>query len=199
MTPGSHNSCIVQGEIAEIRRSSKTYYDAGVKLDLEDFLVGEYAYAKPPPNSRGQAWLYGEIVGEEGPRSYVLKTPHGEVRRNRRHLRPAAPPIGEMQVRPNYVFGSNAAASVPLSSMEPEHPSGIDSNSAEELTITTRTEESQNDQLQGHGDTCSQEEKEPSKHPTKSTLGSTVGPTVTRSGHVVKKPVVFDPSSYDRK
>ena len=104
-----------------------------------------------------------------------------------------------MQVRPNYVFGSNAAASVPLSSMEPEHPSGIDSNSAQELTITTRSEEFKNDQLQGHGDTCSQEEKEPSKHPTKSTLGTRVRPTVTRSGRVVKKPVVFDPSSYDRK
>ena len=88
---------------------------------------------------------------------------------------------------------------VPLSSMEPEHPSGIDSNSAQKLTITTRSEESQNDQLQGHGDTCSQEEKEPSKHPTKSTLGSTVGPTVTQSGRVVKKLVVFDPFSYDQK
>ena len=114
MIPGSHNSRIVQGEIAERRRSSKAYYDKGVKLDLEDFQVGEYAYAKPPPNSRGQAWLYDEIVGEEGPRSYVLKMPHGEVRRNRRHIRPVAPPIGEMQVRTlSNVFGSNAAASGP--------------------------------------------------------------------------------------
>ena len=46
MTPGSHYSRIVQGEIAERRGSSKAYYDKGVKLDLKKFSSGRVRICK---------------------------------------------------------------------------------------------------------------------------------------------------------
>ena len=47
---------------------------------------------KPSPHHKGTAWPYGVITEIPSPRSYVVDTPTRIIRRNRVHVRPAAPP-----------------------------------------------------------------------------------------------------------
>ena len=54
MSSSLHFSRIVQAKIAENHSKSKSQYDRQVQFDLEDFAVGEYAYAKPLLRSRGE-------------------------------------------------------------------------------------------------------------------------------------------------
>ena len=83
---------VVQEDISAKRRASRAQYDKSAGLEHKSLSVGDYAYLKPPPNRRGQPWTYGQISKMEGPRSYTIVTPHGQMRRNRVHVRPAAPP-----------------------------------------------------------------------------------------------------------
>ncbi|XP_048580708.1 uncharacterized protein LOC116606358 [Nematostella vectensis] len=72
----------------------KAYYDKTAGTQQRSLDIGNYAYAKPRPNQRGQPWRYGEVVEkDETARSYTIRTPRGiNIRRNRVQLRPAAPP-----------------------------------------------------------------------------------------------------------
>ena len=72
LSPSSHSSRIVQAEIAAKREAAKAQYDKHVTLDLEDFVVGDYAYAKPASHKRTQAWLYCQVIRQEGPRSFLF-------------------------------------------------------------------------------------------------------------------------------
>ena len=83
---------VVQEDILAKRSASRAQYDKRAGLEHQPLSVGDYAYLKPPPNRRGQLWTYGQISRMEGPRSYTIVTPHGQMRRNRVHVRPAAPP-----------------------------------------------------------------------------------------------------------
>ena len=51
-----------------------------------------YIYIKPPPTKKGTPWAYGQILKQPTDRSYEISTPTNIVRRNRIHIRPAAPP-----------------------------------------------------------------------------------------------------------
>ena len=42
---------------------------------------------------RGEQWGHSEVLGAVTPRSYVIKTQNGLVRRNRIHLRPKEPQV----------------------------------------------------------------------------------------------------------
>ena len=44
-------------------------------------------YTRPNDQQRGEQWRHGEVLGEVTPRSYVVQTQDGLVRRNRIHLR----------------------------------------------------------------------------------------------------------------
>jgi len=55
-------------------------------------VIGSWAYAKPPPNRRGDAWSRGIVTNVDRDRSYTLHTPSGTIRRNRVHIRPALTP-----------------------------------------------------------------------------------------------------------
>ena len=49
-------------------------------------------YVKPSPHNKAGPWQYGAISNVPQPRSYEVQTPGGVTRRNRVHVRPAAPP-----------------------------------------------------------------------------------------------------------
>ena len=80
-----------------------------------------YAYLKPPPNRRGQPWTYGQISRMEGPRSYTIVTPHGQMRLNRVHVRPAAPPSHNYNPRLN---APPLMSKVPFGRIGNVHPLG---------------------------------------------------------------------------
>ena len=93
LIPQVPNLMTVQKEIMDKRSSSKAYYDKSAGPEHSVINVGDYVYAKPAPNLRGQPWAYGKIVGKLNPRSYTLSTDRGTIiRRNRVQVRPAAPP-----------------------------------------------------------------------------------------------------------
>ena len=82
--------------IEKRRLSSKASYDKyATSQTHRELEVGDQVYAKPPPQSHGRPWSYGNIVRKNGSRSYTIKTPHSTLRRNRVDLRPARaePPI----------------------------------------------------------------------------------------------------------
>lgn len=92
LAPQAINIDIVVQEIKKKRGVSKFQYDkaAGAAHDLLD--IGTHVYAKPPPQHHGKSWIYGKIIHNTNPRSYTIQTPNSKIRRNRVHVRPAAPP-----------------------------------------------------------------------------------------------------------
>ena len=46
----------------------------------------------PSPHHKSGPWLYGLATATPAPRSYIVESPAGLTKRNRAHLRPAAPP-----------------------------------------------------------------------------------------------------------
>ena len=83
---------LVVQELACKRANSKVQYDKHAGPDHSELAIGDFAYVKPPPTKHGQPWSYGTVIDQPGPRSYKIATQKGIVRRNRVHLRPAAPP-----------------------------------------------------------------------------------------------------------
>ena len=77
------------------RAKAKQYYDATASGSLPPLAIGDFVYAKPSPHHKSGPWLYGLVTAVPAPRSYIIETPTGLTRRNRRHLRPAAPPPPE--------------------------------------------------------------------------------------------------------
>ncbi|XP_057302771.1 uncharacterized protein K02A2.6-like [Hydractinia symbiolongicarpus] len=85
-------------QIIDKRRTAKEIYDrhSGPVHDKPD--VGTYAYAKPPPQKRGQPWTYGRII-RKNDMSYTLQTPQNTIiTRNRVHIKPAAAPSGPLSI-----------------------------------------------------------------------------------------------------
>ena len=87
----------VTSEIIQKRETSKRVYDRTAGRELEPLTVGSHAYVKPPPSKRGKEWAFGQVVRDEGNRSYTIRTPISSVRRNRCQLTPAAPPRHPIQ------------------------------------------------------------------------------------------------------
>lgn len=85
-------SLSVQDSISRKRESAKRHYDKNKGDDLPPLRVGDFAYLKPPPHKKASPWYYGVVTDIPSPRSYIVETPTGVTRRNRAHVRPAAPP-----------------------------------------------------------------------------------------------------------
>ena len=71
------------------RAKAKAHYDKTANRDLSPLSPGQPVYTRPSDHHRGEQWRYGEVLEEVTPRSYVVRTSNGLVRRNRTHLRPA--------------------------------------------------------------------------------------------------------------
>ena len=95
LLPSDNTAQAVQESIASKHAKAKQYYDATASSTLPSLTIGDFVYAKPSPHHKSGPWLYGLVTAVPAPRSYIIETPTGLTRRNRRHLRPAAPPPPE--------------------------------------------------------------------------------------------------------
>ena len=121
---------VVHGEHLGRRAKAKAHYDKTASRDLPPLTPGQYVYTRPNDHHHGEQWCHGEVLGEVTPRSYVIKTQDGLVRRNRIHLRP-----NERQV---------SCDPQPL----PEQPvidSGVDVGNSAETIVPNPTSESANE------------------------------------------------------
>jgi hypothetical protein len=98
----------VPAAIVTKRHGAMVQYNKHANLSHTPLQVGDFAYAKPPPHRKSGPWDYGIITETPSPRSYILETPRGVIRRNRAHVRPAAPPPADSQRPPRRL------ASIPL-------------------------------------------------------------------------------------
>ena len=80
---------VVQENIAERRNRSKVQYDKKALTPLTEFTEGEKVYLKPHSTNRCQPWIHGEVVEKPTPRSCMVKTAMGPVRRNHCQIRTA--------------------------------------------------------------------------------------------------------------
>ena len=82
-------SRVVQENITERRNRSKVQCDKKALTPLREFTEGEKVYLKRRPTNRYQPWIHGEVVEKPTPRSCVVKTAMGPVRRNNCQIRRA--------------------------------------------------------------------------------------------------------------
>ena len=82
----SDMSSAVHEQIINKRQKAKNYYDRNIKDPSMEININDYVYAKPNPQNKGKPWLYGQVVGIPAPRSYMVETPNGKVRRNQNQL-----------------------------------------------------------------------------------------------------------------
>ena len=92
LVPSPVDIANTQQQIIDKRKAAKEIYDRQAGPVHNKLELGTYAYAKPPPQKRGQQWTYGQVI-EKDETSYTMKTPNNRtIRRNRVHIRPAAAP-----------------------------------------------------------------------------------------------------------
>lgn len=131
----------VHQEITVKRQKAKDKYDQQTSRPHETIPIGSYAYAKPPPTKRGSPWTYGRIIDGDQNRSYTLQTPHGAIRRNRVHIRPAAAP-NFVNWQPIARFNNPIPVSsthIPKNQSQPPPPSPPVSTVLEDACIPTPT------------------------------------------------------------
>ena len=80
---------VVRDEHLGRRAKTKAHYDKTASRDLSSLAPGQFVYTRPNDQHRDEQWRHGEALGEVTPRSYVVQTQDGLVRRNRIHLRPS--------------------------------------------------------------------------------------------------------------
>ena len=73
LAPHTVSPSLVQENISERRRRSE----------------GDRVYVKPRPTKKHQLWIYGEVIGRTAPRSCLVSTAMGPVRRNHVQIREA--------------------------------------------------------------------------------------------------------------
>ena len=86
-------AAVVRDEHLGRRAKAKAHYEKTASRDLSSLAPGQFVYTRPNDHHRGEQWGHGEVLGEVTPRSYVVKTQDGLVRRNRIHLRPSEPQV----------------------------------------------------------------------------------------------------------
>ena len=81
------------------------------------WLPGQFVYTRPNDHHRGEQWGHDEVLVT--PRSYVVKTQVGLIRRNRIYLRPSEPevpcdpqPLPEQPVIDNGADVGNSAETI---------------------------------------------------------------------------------------
>lgn len=110
---------VVRDEHLGRRAKAKAHYDKTASRDLSPLAPGQFVYTRPNDHHRGEQWGHGEVLGEVTPRSYVVKTQDGLVRRNRIYLRPNEPqvpcdpqPLPEQPVIDNGTDVGNSAETI---------------------------------------------------------------------------------------
>ena len=73
---------VVRDEHLGRRAKAKAHYDKSASRDLSPLAPGQFVYTRPNDHHRGDRWRPGEVLGEVTPRSYVIQTQDGLVRRN---------------------------------------------------------------------------------------------------------------------
>ena len=89
LAPHTVSPSLVQENIPERRRRSKAQYDKRVSVPLAEFSEGDRVYVKPRATKKHQPWIYGEVIGRPAPRSCLVSTAMGPVRRNHAQIREA--------------------------------------------------------------------------------------------------------------
>lgn len=92
LVPEKINSTLVTTEIARKRDGAKKSYDKSAGPAHTEIPINDYVYVKPSPHHKGDPWSYGQVIDSQSPRSYNVQTNRGIIRRNRNHVRLAAPP-----------------------------------------------------------------------------------------------------------
>ena len=92
LLPSDNTAEVVREAIATKQARAKQHYDTAASSTLPSLEIGDFVYAKPSPHHKSGPWLYGLVTAIPAPRSYIVETPAGLTRRNRAHLRLAAPP-----------------------------------------------------------------------------------------------------------
>ena len=92
LLPSDNTTEAVQEAIATKRARAKQHYNTAASSTLPSLEIGDFVYAKPSPHHKSGPWLYLLVTAIPAPGSYIVETPAGLTRRNRAHLRPAAPP-----------------------------------------------------------------------------------------------------------
>ena len=92
LLPSDNTAKVVQEAITTKRARAKQHYDTAASSTLSSLEIGDFVYAKSSPHHNSGPWLYGPVTAIPAQRSYIVETPAGLTRRNRVHLRPAAPP-----------------------------------------------------------------------------------------------------------
>ena len=121
---------VVRDEHLGRRAKAKSYYDKTANCDLAPLSPGQAVYTRPNDQNRGGQWGYGEVLEEVIPRSYLVRTPGGLVRRNRTHVRPAKPLLPCASQALNQRAADSSDDSVATKSSEstdapPESPSAV--------------------------------------------------------------------------
>ena len=81
------SSLDIQQQISTKREQSRKHYDKNVTGSCEELQNGDGVYVKPSPHNKGNPWTFGYVISNPTPRSYVVKTAHNNVHRNRNQLR----------------------------------------------------------------------------------------------------------------
>ena len=186
LVPDKAASSLVQTEIALKREKAKRFYDRNAGDDHPDIPIGDYVYGKPRPQQRSSAWQYGQIIGKPSPRSYVLSTPSGTVRRNRAQVRQAAPPPPKEQ-KDKYQGSRQfhfAGQQIPVIQFHCPQKHGDGSPPAPLQAAETYLPEAK-DNLVSESQTSQEIVLPADSSPT---------PYKTRSGRVIRPPKMFDPS-----
>ncbi len=179
----------VQNAIAKKRQAAKIQYDHHItNTPLRPLQIGDFVYTKPPPHRKSGPWDYGLISEIPTTRSYIVETPNGVTRRNRGHIRPAAPPPAEALVPRSwskhlvprdYQTKTRPIDNQPIALANPRGVEVIMSpvTNQDRDTATTRTPRS------SAGQNGRDSDIQPSVN---------LPPTVTRSGRVVKPVTKLD-------
>ena len=167
----------------ERKMQQKRAYDERAGQPLPNLAPQTHVYAKPPPTSPAKSWIPGQVVGPAGPRSYIIKTTSGHIRRNRTQLQESppfdsqAPPLSSQPKLPDATVPNHltAQSSKPytLPCPTPSFPEPATSTNMEPLVVPT---------------------SEPNSLPQDPAPGSPALParqTVTRSGRVVRRPARY--------
>ena len=81
------------------RIAAKVIYDPKAGPVYRKSAIGTYAYAKPPPQKRGNPWIHRQMTDSDD-QSYTLKIPNNTtIRGNRVHITPAATPSKPLIIR----------------------------------------------------------------------------------------------------
>ena len=115
---------VVQENIAERRNRSKVLYNKKALTPLREFTEWEKVYLKPRPTNRSQQWIHGEVAEKPTPRSCVVKTAMGLVRRNHCQIRRAKAAPAD---RYNTVMGQLEIASTHSEQEQEKQPPNADS------------------------------------------------------------------------